>query len=173
MNRLETPRLSLVQLDVSSIEAWIERDGARLEELTSARFARPVDAPPLFEGDLPRIRDQLAKGGTSAPWLFILRQTREPVGAGGTAPAGKGVLFLGYSVWPRHQRRGYATEAVVALCKEALSRPAVERIRATIPVGHVASERVVAAAGFRKVGKDFDPDAGEVGVFELERGTAL
>ena len=173
MKRLHTSRLTLVQLDLASIEAWIARDGARLEELTSARFAEPVDAPPLFEGDLPRIRDELARGaGESAPWLFVLRETREPVGAGGTAPAGKGVLFLGYSVWSRHQRRGYATEAVGALCAEALARPGIDRVRATIPVGHLVSERVVAAAGFRRVGKDFDPDAGEVGVFELSRPAA-
>lgn len=169
MNRLETPRLLLVQLDLASVEAWIARDAARLLALTSARFPEPVDAPPLFDGGLPRIRNQLARGGDSAPWLFVLRDTLEPVGAGGTAPTGKGVLFLGYSVWPRHQKRGYAAEAVSALCEHALSRPGVKRIRATIPVGHVASERVVAAAGLRRVGRAFDPDVGEVGVFERTR----
>ena len=173
MKRLESGRLTLVQLDLASIGAWIERDGDRLEELTSARFVRPVDTPPLLDGDLSRIRDELARGaGAGAPWLFILRQTREPVGVGGTAPAGKGVLLIGYTVWPRHQRRGYATEAVLALCEEGLARPDVERIRATIPIGHAASERVVFAAGFVRVGKDFDPDAGEVGVFELSRRAA-
>jgi RimJ/RimL family protein N-acetyltransferase len=77
--------------------------------------------------------------------------------------------MIGYSVWPRHQKRGYAREAVLALCDDAFARGRVKRIRATIPVGHLASERVVAAAGFVRVGKDFDPDAGEVGVFELSR----
>jgi RimJ/RimL family protein N-acetyltransferase len=170
VNRLETQRLALVHLDLASIEAWIQRDAEALERLTSARFLRPVDTPPLLEGDLPRIRDELARGAAdSAPWLFVLRETREPVGVGGTAPAGKGVLLLGYTLWPRHQKRGYAREAVLALCEEGLARPGITRIRATIPVGHVASERVVAAAGFRRVGQDFDPDAGEVGVFELAR----
>jgi RimJ/RimL family protein N-acetyltransferase len=169
VNRLETPRLLLVQLDLTAIEAWIDRDAKSLLELTGARFSEPVDAPPLFDSDLPRIRQQLAAGRESGPWLFVLRGTREPVGAGGTAAAGEDALFLGYSVWPRHQKRGYATEAVAALCVHAFSDGRVNRIRATIPVGHVASERVVAAAGFRRVGKDFDPDAGEVGVFELSR----
>lgn len=169
MNRLTTPRLTLVQLDVASIEAWIARDALRLQQLTGARFPEPVDAPPLFDADLPRLRDQLASGREKGPWLFVLRETGEPVGAGGTAPAGKGVQMIGYSVWPRHQKRGYAREAVLALCDDAFARGRVKRIRATIPVGHLASERVVAAAGFVRVGKDFDPDAGEVGVFELSR----
>jgi RimJ/RimL family protein N-acetyltransferase len=169
VNRLTTARLTLVQMDLASIEAWIARDAARLEQLTGARFPEPVDAPPLFDSDLPRIREQLAAGGDSPPWLFLLHDTGEPVGAGGTAPAGDGALFLGYSIWPRHQKRGYASEAVRALCVHALAQPGVQRIRATIPVGHVASERVAAAAGLERVGTAFDPDVGEVGVFERRR----
>jgi RimJ/RimL family protein N-acetyltransferase len=169
LNRLRTDRLELVQLDASSIDAWIARDASRLEELTGARFPEPVDAPPLFDADLPRIGEILKGGSGSGPWLFVLCDTREPVGAGGVSALGDGTLFLGYSVWPRHQRRGYASEAVLALCAHGLSQPGVTRIRATIPVGHVASERVAERAGLRRVGKAFDPDAGEVGVFELPR----
>ena len=166
MKRLRTLRLDLVQLDAPSIQAWIARDARLLLELTSARFPEPVDAPPLFDADLPRILETLKDGTGSGPWLFILGDTREPVGAGGTAAMGDGTLFLGYSIWPRHQRRGYASEAVQALCAHGLSQPGVTRIRATIPLGHVASERVAERAGLRRVGKDFDPDVGDVGVFE-------
>jgi RimJ/RimL family protein N-acetyltransferase len=169
VNRLRSERLDLVQLDAPAIDAWIARDGRRLLELTGARFPEPVDAPPLFDADLPRVRQLLQDGPDSGPWLFVLRETREPVGAGGTSALGDGTLFLGYSIWPRHQRRGYASEAVQALCEHGLAQPGVKRIRATIPIGHVASERVVERAGFHRVGKDFDPDAGEVGVFELPR----
>ncbi|HYS10564.1 MAG TPA: GNAT family protein [Myxococcales bacterium] len=169
MNRLRTDRLELVQLDAPCIAAWIARDGQRLEDLTGARFPEPVDAPPLFDADLPRILKTFEEGRDSGPWLFVLRETAEPVGAGGTAPMGDGTLFIGYSIWPRHQRRGYASEAVQALCEHGLAQPGVTRIRATIPVGHVASERVAQRAGLRRVGKDFDPDAGDVGVFELSR----
>ena len=169
MNRLRTERLELVQLDHACIEAWIARDANKLEELTGARFPEPVDAPPLFDADLPRILDTLVDGRTAGPWLFVLRDTREPVGAGGTAAMGDGTLFLGYSIWPRHQRRGYASEAVIALCAHGMSQPGVKRLRATIPRGHRASERVAERAGLKRVGKDFDPDVGPVGIFELSR----
>jgi RimJ/RimL family protein N-acetyltransferase len=169
VNRLQTDRLDLVQLDAPAIDAWIARDASTLEELTGARFPEPVDAPPLFDADLPRIRQILKDGAGSGPWLFVLRETAEPVGAGGTSAMGDGTLFLGYSIWPRHQRRGYASEAVRALCANGLAQPGVKRIRATIPIGHLASERVAERAGLRRVGKAFDPDAGEVGVFELPR----
>ena len=166
VNRLLTPRLELVQLDFGAIDAWVARDAGRLEKLTGARFPEPVDAPPLFDADLPRIRDSLAGGRTAGPWLFVLRETRVPVGAGGTAAMGDGTLFLGYSVWPKHQRRGYASEAVLALCAHGMAQPGVKRIRATIPVGNLASERVSERAGLKRVGKEFDPDVGEVGIFE-------
>jgi RimJ/RimL family protein N-acetyltransferase len=169
VNRLKTDRLDLVQLDHASIQAWISRDGKKLYELTGARFPEPVDAPPLFDSDLPRILDTLLDGRTAGPWLFVLRETQEPVGAGGTAAMGDGTLFLGYSVWPRHQRHGYATEAAIALCEHGMSQPGVKRIRATIPVGHRASERVAERAGLKQVGRDFDPDVGPVGVFERSR----
>ena len=169
MNRLRTERLDLVQLDHACIAAWIARDAKKLLELTGARFPEPVDAPPLFDVDLPRIRDTLADGRTPGPWLFVLRETGEPVGAGGTAAMGDGTLFLGYSVWPRHQRRGYASEAAAALCEHGMSQPGVKRVRATIPLGHRASERVAERAGLARVGKDFDPDVGPVGVFERVR----
>jgi RimJ/RimL family protein N-acetyltransferase len=169
VNRLRTERLDLVQLDHASIVAWIARDATRLEQLTGARFPEPVDAPPLFDTDLARIRDTLADGRTAGPWLFVFRETREPVGAGGTAAMGDGTVFLGYSVWPRHQGRGYASEAVIALCAHGMAQPGVKRLRATIPLGHRASERVAERAGLKRVGKDFDPDVGPVGIFELSR----
>jgi ribosomal-protein-alanine N-acetyltransferase len=169
VNRLRTERLELVHLDGPAIDAWIRRDARKLLQLTGARFPEPVDAPPLFDADLPRIREILKDGSDSGPWLFVLQETAEPVGAGGTSAMGDGTLFLGYSIWPRHQGRGYASEAVRALCAHGLAQPGVTRIRATIPIGHVASERVAERAGLRRVGKDFDPDAGEVGVFELPR----
>src|SRR2546429_2209759 len=155
-------RVELVPFDAAAIDAWIRRDARALLEITGARFPEPVDAPPLFDADLPRIREILKDGPDSGPWLFVLRETAEPVGAGGTSAMGDGTLFLGYSVWPRHQRRGYASEAVIALCAHGMSQPGVKRLRATIPRGHPASERVAERPGVQRVGKDFQPDAGPV-----------
>ena len=121
MNRLRTERLELVQLDHACIEAWIARDANKLEELTGARFPEPVDAPPLFDADLPRILDTLADGRTAGPWLFVLSDTREPVAADMDAKKRDFIL------------------------------------------------RTAERAGLKRVGKDFDPDVGPVGIFELSR----
>ena len=169
LNRMRTERLELVQLELAAIAAWIARDARMLLELTGARFVDPVDAPPLFEEDLARIRHLVAEDQGDGPWLFLLRETMEPVGCGGVGAFSQGTLFLGYSIWPRHQRRGYASEAAVALCRSALARPDVQRIRALVPLGHLASERVLAKAGLIRIGEDVDAEVGKVGVYELAR----
>jgi RimJ/RimL family protein N-acetyltransferase len=169
LTRLRTGRLDLVQLDLASLDAWIARDAQALHDLTGARFVEPVDAPPLFDEDLVRIRAMVANQGERAPWLFVLRATGEPVGAGGVGAFSQGTLILGYSIWPRHQRRGYATEAAIALVEHALSLPEVQRVKAMTPIGHVASERVLERAGLVRVGEDLDADVGRVSVYERRR----
>jgi RimJ/RimL family protein N-acetyltransferase len=169
VNRMQTERLELVQLDLTALDAWIARDAHKLHALIGARFAEPVDAPPLFGEDLPRIRALVAQQRSDGPWLFVLRETREPVGCGGVGAFSQGTIILGYSIWPRHQRHGYATEAAAALCEHAFTLPAVERIRALVPIGHVASERVIARAGLVRIGEDVDVEAGKVGIYERSR----
>ena len=169
LTRLRAERLDLVQLDVVCLDAWIARDAQALYELIGARFAEPVDAPPLFDEDLVRIRAMMANHGERGPWLFVLRSTGEPVGAGGVGAFSQGTLILGYSIWPRHQRRGYATEAAVALVEHALSLPDVQRVKAMTPIGHVASERVLERAGLVRVGEDVDAEVGRVSVYERRR----
>jgi RimJ/RimL family protein N-acetyltransferase len=164
--RLHTARLEVISLDTPAVDAWIAGDAAALERLTSARFPTPVDFPPLLGEDLARLR---ATAHSFGVWLFVLRDTREPVGAGGVGPLGPGgVLELGYSIWPRHQRQGFATEGALALTHWALSRSEVRAVRATVPPSHARSIRVVEKCGFRRAGTAHDPEAGEVIIFEKD-----
>jgi RimJ/RimL family protein N-acetyltransferase len=56
---------------------------------------------------------------------------------------------LYYAVSPRHQRRGYATEAARALAEYAFTRLHVARIVATTSDENEASKRVMAKLGMR------------------------
>ena len=79
-------------------------------------------------------------------------------------------VTLGSSVYPSHQRRGIASEAAVALVAWAQAQPGVQRVQATSPRGHVASERVAATVGLRLTrGVIDDPDEGEVAVWATTR----
>jgi [ribosomal protein S5]-alanine N-acetyltransferase len=66
------------------------------------------------------------------PWLLLLAPDRLLVGEAGFkgCPDNEGAVEIGYSIVPRHQRRGLATEAVEQLLQWALLHPGVEAVRA-------------------------------------------
>ncbi len=59
---------------------------------------------------------------------------------------------IGYWVPRAHWGKGWATEAVTAVCQEAFRRLPIHRIEATVSSGNVASARVLAHVGFVKEG---------------------
>ena len=64
---------------------------------------------------------------------------------------------ISYTMAPKAQGRGYATETVLRLVDEAFTRRGVERILGPVFVGNGASRRVLEKAGFQLDG--ITPDA--------------
>jgi [ribosomal protein S5]-alanine N-acetyltransferase len=77
-------------------------------------------------------------------------------GIGFSGPPDRGEVELGYGIVPSRQGRGYATEAVHAMTALAWAHPAVNAVLAGTDPGNVASQKVLAKAGFRR-----EPAAGE------------
>jgi ribosomal-protein-alanine N-acetyltransferase len=165
-------RLDLPPFTVEALEALIAGDRAALEHVTGARFPEPLVAPPLTDDALPYFRDVLREDQSISPWwarLIVVREKGDAAGSIGFTgrPDADGSVLLGYSVYPSHQRLGIASEAAIALVAWALAQPGVRRVRATIPPGHVASERVAAATGMQPTGVIIDdPDDGPVAIWE-------
>ena len=78
----------------------------------------------------------------------------------GTLPLGVAVTPDGSTVYVANFGDGSVNGTVSVIAT------ATNTVTATIPVGNLASERVSERAGLKRVGKEFDPDAGEVGIFE-------
>jgi ribosomal-protein-alanine N-acetyltransferase len=87
-------------------------------------------------------------------WLVIERDTNTVVGDIGFLgpPAGRSVE-IGFSVIPDRRRRGYATEAARALVDWAFRQPGIGEVVARSDPENEASARVLAAAGFERVGE--------------------
>lgn len=171
---LSTERLELVSLTAEALDAWIVGDRERLEGLTGARFSEPPSPPPLMEDALPSMRDRLRaepKGVGWGPWLIIARATREALGSCGLRgkPDFAGAVEIGYSLYPRFERHGYATEATQALTAWTFEQPGVVAVRATIPAWHTPSLRVAEKLGMRQVATARDDEDGEILVFEVRR----
>jgi RimJ/RimL family protein N-acetyltransferase len=171
---ITTPRLTLHPLDAAALEAFVAGDTDRLEALTGATFSRPLAAPPLMADALPFMRDRLRAQPDELglwAWLMVDEERRAVGSAGfGGAPDEAGWLVLGYAVYPQFEGRGYAAEAAGALVAWALGRPGVAGVRATIPPGHARSLRVAEKAGLAVIGRDVDPEVGEVLVLGARAG---
>jgi [ribosomal protein S5]-alanine N-acetyltransferase len=174
---LSSRRLDLIPLTTAALDALIVGDRQRLEAETGARFPAPLAAPPLMEDALPFMRDSLREDAENARWgpyLMVLRATGEAVGSAGFTgkPGGDGIVTLGYSIYSEFQRRGIASEAATALVAWAVAQPGVRSVRATIPPGHSASQRVATHAGLRRTSLiEHDPDEGPVEVWERRTET--
>lgn len=129
----------------------------------------------------PAIRNEIAPA-----WLQRLRSMKEPdpwtcafsiddaatkVALGTCAfkspPDSEGAVEIAYGIEDPYQGRGFATEAARALVNYARCSEKVQIVRAHTKVENIASQRVLAKAGFSYMGLHDDPDDGLVQRWEL------
>ena len=67
--------------------------------------------------------------------------------------ADDGAVEIGYGLHPEHWGKGYATEAVRALCDWAAKQAGVTRIEAETDADNLASQRVLEKSGFLPTGE--------------------
>ncbi len=163
MIEVYSPRLRLVAADLAMSHAELE-DRPAFAVLLQARV--PNEWPPASAADaLPWFlecleRDPQARGWLA--WYALLQRGGEPdvlVAGGGFKgpPDAQGVVETGYSVLPRFQGLGLATELVTALLGWAFTHGAL-LIRAETHVDNRASQRVLDKVGFVAAGAGSEPD---------------
>ncbi|MBA2721246.1 MAG: GNAT family N-acetyltransferase [Chloroflexi bacterium] len=82
-------------------------------------------------------------------WLMIERETNTVVGdIGFLGPPDGGRVEMGFSVIPDRRRRGYATEAALALGDWVLGEPGIDELVARSEVANEASAKTLAGTGF-------------------------
>jgi RimJ/RimL family protein N-acetyltransferase len=172
---LTTSRLDLVPFTADAIDALLAGDAPRLEQLTGATFPVPLQPPPLMEGVLPGIRDQLRAAPQTLgwwTWLAVERATREVTGALGFGgpPDAEGAVMIGYATYPGSAHHGFATEATEALVEWALQQPGVRRVCASIPPDNTGARRVAEKVGMRIAGTVWEEEIDDVLLYEVRRG---
>ncbi|MGW7334154.1 GNAT family N-acetyltransferase [Streptomyces sp. NPDC054840] len=123
-----------------------------------ARFepVRP-DAFYTEDGQRERIEGVLAErdAGRIAPYVFVETATGAPVGAINLGSIAYGPLCsggVGYWVDPAWHGKGLATAAVAEICRVARDELGLHRVEAGTLVDNLASQRVLAKAGFERFG---------------------
>jgi RimJ/RimL family protein N-acetyltransferase len=128
-----------------------------LSDKNAFQQAVPFYVPETWpQDDLKEILPELAAGAPNLSseeawvWLIIHKEYNAVIGEiGFDGPfVGSRGNDLGYSILSEYWNRGYATEAVSALCSWALQQPGVELITADTLPDNVPSQRVLQKAGF-------------------------
>jgi len=168
------PRLDLVLVTVEQV---LSRDGGRTP--VPLGFDDPDDVLAWEDSPLRYRIPQVEADPTVNPWLIRLAVLREPVPVivgqvnFHDRPDEHGMVEIGYSVLPRHRRRGYATEIAMTMWRAAAARPDVLMLRATARPDNAASLRIIEGAGLLLVGEQDDPEDGLELIYELSAASFL
>ncbi len=174
---IETERLVLVSLSPEAIDALLEGDRARAEEVTGVRI--PDGWPDEnVERFLRYRRGQLAEDPAEQQWLvraITLREEGRPMvgsagfhGRPGRNSAGNpNALEVGYSIFPEYRGRGFATEAARGLLEWAQRERGIRDFVASVQPGNEPSLAVVRKLGFTRTGEHMDEIDGLELVVEL------
>ena len=162
MIRLRTPRLELIAATIPTSEAELS-DRGEFARLLGAEV--PAEWPPETAADaLPLFLGWLREHPEWKGWLawYAVRvdgEGRMLVGGCGFlgGPDATGMVEMGYSVLPRFQRQGIATEMVAALTAWAFAQASVSRIEAETSTENAGSWRTLARAGFLWSGAGREP----------------
>jgi len=158
---LHTRRLLLLPLDIALMSAVLDGDATRLTVgIGPCDWSDWSDALPMLEWR----RRELAADPSLAPWVpraIVRRADGAVVGHINfhTAPDPEylrpfvqGAVEAGYSIFERYRRRGYATEALVALIGWAHSAHSVARFALSIGAANLPSRIMAERLGFAPVG---------------------
>jgi RimJ/RimL family protein N-acetyltransferase len=149
--------------------------GDRAEVDRLADYAVPDDFPGDAVGLIRLRRDQLTVEPSAAPWLLraIVRRSDRvmvgyvnfhgPPGVNDTMTAN--AVELGWTVFPEHRRKGYATETATALMQWAERERGIRLFISSTTPDNAASLRVHEKLGFARTGEIVE---GEV-IFALRR----
>jgi RimJ/RimL family protein N-acetyltransferase len=173
---IHAERLDLVSVSSTLIESL--REGRRVD--AEAALGAPIPAAWPDEGDrgfLGRRLEQMRRDPEVQRWLvraLVLRDEEAMIGHAGFhgLPGSQGLTAgkaeFGYTVFPGHRGRGYATEAAEALMDWAESQ-GIHDFVASVSPGNAPSLAIVHKLGFVQTGDQWDEEDGLELVFELSR----
>lgn len=147
---------------IEKTEIQIETDRLRLTPMTlpemDALIAQTRPTDPELSQAYREMRDGCvahpAQYAWYAAWRICLRTNSVMVGdACFKGLPENGRPEIGYGILAEYEERGFATEAVGALCRWAVDQPGVAAVEAETAPANAASQRVLAKLGFCPTGK--------------------
>lgn len=156
MPQVTTNRLLIITFEVEMIKALAE-GAEQLEKLIPYRV--PADYPmDVYKQFFPYKIERFTQHPEENMWegLIVHQESQTVIGDIGfkSGPNERGEINLGYSILPRYQGKGYATESAAGMVGWGLEQPGVSKITAACSPENSASIRVLQKAGLAQVRKD-------------------
>ena len=169
---IRTPRLELIAFDPRAIRALIDGDRVHAEVRLGAVLPDEFPNEDELHGFLAVQLQRMEASPDRRAWMARLMRSRagEAIGHCGFhgPPEIIGRAEIGYTVFERFRRQGYATEAARALLRWAF-RHGEKEVYASVSPHNAASLAVVRRLGFRQVGTQEDEVDGPELVFAIEK----
>lgn len=156
MPEVAAERLRIITFEAEMMNALLEST-EKLEKLIPYKV--PAEYPmDVYKQFFPYKIERFRQYPEENKWegLIIDEEEQSVIGDIGykKSPNEKGEINLGYSILPRYQGNGYASEAALAMVKWGLDQPGVKKITATCSLENLASIRVLEKAGLRQTHQD-------------------
>lgn len=168
-----TPRLELVSLGPPFLEALLSGSPGIAEGIGD--LSLPRGWPDEHDRRFLELRlDRMNSDPESQHWLvraMVMRRDplRPMIGHIGFHGAPRdAVLEMGYTVFERYRRQGYAGEAIQAMMRWGNEQHGIRRFRVSIAPDNAASVALAAKLGFQQTGEQMDPEDGLEYVFERD-----
>ncbi|MFB1051456.1 GNAT family N-acetyltransferase [Paraliobacillus sp. JSM ZJ581] len=155
MPYVTTDRLKLVTFTIEMMRAAL-LSNKKLEKITTHNV--PSEYPmEVYKELLPYKIERFSQYPEEDEWEGIIVHKADNVIIGDMGfkgdPDENGEMDLGYSILPKYQGNGFATEMAVAMVQWGLNQPHVKRITASCSNENQASKRVLEKAGFKQINK--------------------
>ena len=138
------------------LRLWSDGDLGVLWAINTPSMKRHLGGPETEQQLLRRHRRYLDETATGTLMMYVVCRAGEAIGSVGYWPVehdGESVYEAGWNVIPRHQGRGFATEAVRLMLADAARRGTRPAVHAYPSTDNAASNATCRSAGFRLLGQ--------------------
>ncbi|KEK23233.1 GNAT family N-acetyltransferase [Bacillus gaemokensis] len=150
MTNIETKRLKMIPFTLELVEATI-KGGEELKKMIPYKVSSEWPMAD-YKDILPWIAEGLRKSPRQSKWSGLIVHVEDNMIIGDMgckgAPDSTGTVEIGYSIVPKYQGNGYATEIAKAFVEWLQQNEEVQTIKADCLTSNVASSRVLEKVGF-------------------------